>query len=164
MFKKATLALFAAAALACASFAQDHPNLAGTWKLNSSKSNVGDYGPSVRTDVITQDGSKFTDKITSTTQLGESNYTLSFTADGNKVVIAPDSPQANMGTLTLKDIAAAWDGATLVVTTDANYQGQVDVASKAVYSLSPDGKTLTIANHVSTSMGDFDTSFVFDKQ
>jgi TPP-dependent 2-oxoacid decarboxylase len=164
MFKKSTLVLFAVAALACTSFAQDHPNFAGTWKLNSSKSNVGDYGPSVRTDVIIQDGSKFTDKVTSTTQMGESDYTLPFTADGNKVVIAPNSPAANMGMLTLEDVTAVWNGATVAVTTDSSYQGQMEIASKAVYSLSQDGKTLTITNHVSMSMGDFDTTLVFDKQ
>jgi hypothetical protein len=164
MFRKAMLALFAVAALACTSFAQDHPNFAGTWKLNSSKSNVGDYGPSVRTDVITQDGSKFTDKVTSTTQMGESNYTLPFTADGNKVTVAPSAPEAAMGMLTLEDVTAVWNGATVVVTTDASYQGQMEIASKAVYSLSQDGKTLTITNHVSMSMGDFDTTLVFDKQ
>jgi hypothetical protein len=164
MFRKTILALFAVAALATIASAQDHPNFAGTWKLNSSKSNVGDYGPSVRTDVITQDGSKFTDKVISTTTLGEANYTLSFTADGTKVNVDPNSPAANMGNLTLIDITAAWDGATLVVTTDASYQGQVSVATKAGFVLSADGKTMTMTDHVSTSMGDFDTTFVFDKQ
>lgn len=164
MFRKAMLALFAVAALACTSFAQDHPNFAGTWKLNSSKSTVGDYGPSVRTDVIAQDGSKFSDKVTSTTQMGESDYTLPFTADGNKVTVAPNAPEASMGMLTLEDITAVWNGPTVVVTTDSSYQGQMEIATKAVYSLSQDGKTLTITNHVSMSMGDFDTTLVFDKQ
>jgi hypothetical protein len=164
MIRKTALALFALAALACVSSAQDHPNFAGTWKLNSSKSNVGDYGPSTRTDVITQDGSKFTDKVTSTTPMGEASYTLNFTADGTKATIPPNSPQSAMGNLTLLDVTAAWNGATLVLTTDSSFQGQVDVASKAVYTLSADGKTLTMANHVSTSMGEFDTSYVFDKQ
>lgn len=165
MFQKTTLMFLAVAALACASFAQDHPDFAGSWKLNSSKSNVGDYGPSVRTDVITQDGSKFTDKVTSSTQLGDANYTLVFTADGNKQTIAAGSPESNMGALTLFDITASWDGATLVVTTDSSYQGQVDVATKAVYSLSADGKTMTITSHTTPSgMAPFDTSYVFDKQ
>jgi hypothetical protein len=164
MFRKAMLALFAVAALACVGRAQDHPNFGGTWKLNSSKSNVGDYGPSVRTDVITQDGSKFTDKVVSTTSLGDANYTLTFTADGTKATVPPNSPQSAMGNLTLIDVTAAWQGSTLVVTTDSSYQGQVDVSSTAVFSLSADGKTLTMANHVITSMGNFETAYVFDKQ
>ena len=164
MLRKAMLVVVGVAMLACTSSAQDHANFAGTWKLNSSKSTVGDYGPSVRTDVITEDGSKFTEKVTSTTPLGEANYTLTFTADGTKVAIDPNSPQASMGNLTLLDLTAAWDGANLDVTTHSSYQGQVEVVSKAVFSLSADGKTLTMTNHVTTTMGDFDTSYVFDKQ
>lgn len=164
MSKRIVVALFAVAALAGVSLAQDHPNFAGTWKLNTSKSNAGDYGPTARTEVITQDGSKFTDKVTSTTQMGENNFTVNFTADGKTVTIPPDSPQANMGQLTLKDITAAWDGSSLIVTQNLSYQGQVDIGAKLTYALSADGKTMTIADHASTSMGDFDTSLVFDKQ
>jgi hypothetical protein len=164
MLKRMIVGLFALAVFAGVGFAQDHPNFSGTWKLNASKSNVGDYGPSARTDVIAQDGSKFTAKVTSTTQNGEDDYTLNFTADGNKVTIAPDSPQAKLGNLTLKDITASWNGDSLVVLEDLNFQGQVDIAAKLTYSLSSDGKTLTIADNASTSMGNFDTSLVFDKQ
>ncbi|HTZ74531.1 MAG TPA: hypothetical protein VMB47_11465 [Candidatus Aquilonibacter sp.] len=164
MLRKIALALLAVTALSGAALAQDHPNFSGTWKLNLPKSNPGDYGPSARTEVIAQDGSKFTDKVTSTTQMGDANYTLAFTADGNKVTIPPDSPQANLGNLTLKDITAAWDGANLVLNEDLDYQGQVDIAARLTYSLSSDGNTMTIADHASTSMGDFDTSLVFDKQ
>jgi hypothetical protein len=164
MLKRIVMVLLATAALAGASAAQDHPNFSGTWKLNSAKSNVGDYGPSSRTDVIAQDGSKFTAKVTSATQMGESDYTLTFAADGKTVTIPPDSPEATMGQLTLKDITAAWDGASLVLTENLSYQGQVDIGAKLTYTLSSDGKTMTIADHASTSMGDFDTSLVFDKQ
>jgi len=164
MLRKTLVGLFALAALASVSAAQDPPNFSGTWKLNLSKSNPGDYGPSARTEVIAQDGAKFTDKVTSTTQMGENDYTLTFTADGKKVSIPPDSPQANMGNLTLKDITATLNGGSLVLMEDMNYQGQVDIAAQLSYSLSPDGKTLTISDHATTSMGDFDTSLVFDKQ
>lgn len=165
MLRKALLTLFVLAIFVSGSvLAQNHTNFSGTWKLNLAKSNPGDYGPSQRTDVITQDGSKFTEKISSTTQMGQEDYTLSFTADGSKVTIAPDSPQATLGALTLKAIMASWNGEKLAVDTSASFQGQVDISGHNVYSLSPDGKTLTITNHASTSMGDFDTSLVFDKQ
>ncbi|HKV48858.1 MAG TPA: hypothetical protein VJN69_12265 [Candidatus Acidoferrales bacterium] len=164
MLRKALVGLIALGALASVSAAQSASTFSGTWKLNLSKSNPGDYGPSARTEVITQDGSKFTDKVTSTTQMGENDYVLTFTADGKKVTVAPDSPGANMGNLTLKDITATLDGGSLVLMEDLSYQGQVDIAAQLTYSLSPDGKTLTIADHASTSMGNFDTSLVFDKQ
>ncbi len=164
MLRKALVGLFALAALTCVSVAQDTPNFSGTWKLNLSKSNPGDYGPSARTEVITQDGTKFMDKVTSTTQMGEEDYTLTFTADGKKQTIPPDSPEANLGNLMLKDITATLNGGSLVLAEDLSYQGQVDITAQLTYSLSTDGKTLTVADHASTSMGDFDTSLVFDKQ
>ena len=164
MIRKSVLMLFAVALFACVGFAQDHPNFSGTWKLNLSKSNPGDYGPSARTDQITQAGSKFTDKVVSTTQMGDANYTLEFTADGNKVTVPAGSPRSSMGALTLLNISAAWDGPALVVNTNSTYQSQMDVASKVTYTLSADGKTPTMASHVSLQMGDFDTSLVFDKQ
>lgn len=165
MVKKLVFALFVVAAFACVSSAQGHPNFAGTWKLNLAKSNPGDYGPSARTETITQDGSKFTDKITSSSQMGDDAYTLTFTADGTKVTVAPDSPQANLGQLTMKDIAVSWDGASLVLVMNMSFQQQMDLAAKYTYSLSADGKTLTEANHISAGqMGDFDTTLVFDKQ
>lgn len=164
MLRKTLVGLFALTALVGVSGAQNAPNFSGTWKLNLSKSNPGDYGPSARSEVITQDGSKFTDKVTSTTQMGENDYALTFTADGKKVTVPPDSPEANMGNLMLKDITATLDGSSLVLMEDLSYQGQVDIAAQLTYSLSSDGKTLTIADHASTSMGNFDTSLVFDKQ
>ena len=164
MIGKTVVMLLAFCAIALVGSAQDHPNFAGTWKLNAAKSNPGDFGPSARTDVITQDGSKFTDKVAATTQMGDDAYTLAFTADGSKQTIDPKSPAAAMGNLTLKGIMAAWDGDKLAVDTNASFQEQVDIASHVVYSLSADGKTLTLASHASTSMGDFDTTLVFDKQ
>jgi hypothetical protein len=164
MLKRIALGVFAVAALSCASFAQDHPNFAGTWKLNSAKSNPGDYGPSAQTDVITQDVDKLTIKVSASTQMGDSNYTLTLTADGNKQTIAPNSPQANMGALTLKDVTASWTGPSLTIVANSSFQEQMDIAGKDVYSLSADGKTMTIASHASTGMGDIDTTLVFDKQ
>jgi hypothetical protein len=164
MLRKAAFMMFAMAALACTALAQDHPDISGTWKLNSAKSDPGNYGPTARTDVITIDGAKLSDKVTSSTQMGESDYTLTATIDGTKVTVAPGSPQANMGTLTLKELTAAWDGPALVVTTLASFQGQVDVATQSHDTLSADGKVLTMAMHASTSMGDFDETLVFDKQ
>jgi hypothetical protein len=164
MLKKAALVLIAVTALAGAGLAQDHPNFSGTWKLNLAKSNPGDYGPSAQTDTITQDGSKFTVAVASSTQMGDSNYTLQFTADGKKTTIAPDSPQATMGMLTLEDATASWDGANLDLLTDSNFQGQMEIGTKAVYTLSADGKSMTVASHSTTSMGDIDTTLVFDKQ
>jgi hypothetical protein len=164
MLRKFAVMLLAIAAFSFAGFAQDHPNFTGTWKLNTAKSNPGQFGPSARTDVITQDGSKITDKVTSSSQQGDLNYAANFVLDGTKVVVPPDSPQATMGMLTIEDLTASWDGPAFLLVTDANVRGQVEVTSKQHYTLSADGKTMTVDDHVSTSMGDIDTQLIFDKQ
>jgi len=164
MFQKITALLFVVVACASVSLAADHPNFTGTWKLNVPKSDPGNFGPTSRTDVIAQDGSKLTDKVTSTGQTGDTSYMAVLTPDGTKVTVPPDSPQATIGMLTIEDVTASWDGATLVVVTDANIRGQFELTNKDVYSLSADGKTMTILGHASTQMGDLDTTLVFDKQ
>ena len=164
MLRKITFALVLAAAFASFSHAQDHPNFTGTWKLNITKSDPGGFGPTARTDVITQDGATLTDKVTSSARTGDSNYTAVFTINGTKITVPPDSPQATIGMLTVEDVTASWNGASLVVVVNANVRGQVELTSKDTYTLSADGKTLTIAGHASTQMGDLDSTLVFDKQ
>jgi autotransporter translocation and assembly factor TamB len=143
---------------------QDHPNFTGTWKMNATKSDPGGFGPTSRTDVITQDGSNLTDKVTSSARTGDSNYTAAFTINGTKITVPADSPQAKIGMLTVEDVTATWDGASLVVTVNANVNGQFELTNKDTYTLSADGKTMTIAGHASTQMGDLDSTLVFDKQ
>jgi hypothetical protein len=48
MFKKVATLFVAITAFCCMTFAQDHPNFAGTWKLNTSKSEAGDTAHRVR--------------------------------------------------------------------------------------------------------------------
>jgi hypothetical protein len=66
--------------------------------------------------------------------------------------------------LTIEDVTASWEGPAFLLVTDANVRGQVEVTSKQHYTLSADGKTMTIDDHVSTAMGDIDTQLIFDKQ
>jgi hypothetical protein len=40
----------------------------------------------------------------------------------------------------------------------------MDVTSEATWTLSPDGKTLTIAVHFASPMGETDQKFVMEKQ
>lgn len=145
-----------------ACFAQDHPNLSGTWKLNPSKSQLSDFSPSRRTDVITQDGSRFSDKVTATSQMGNSSYTLTFTADGKKLTLT-DANAVNMGMLSVSDITAEWNGTQLVLNITESIEAN-PIPEKDTYELSPDGKTLTLSQQTSTPMGEMDSKFVFDKQ
>jgi hypothetical protein len=165
MIRKVLLALVAVAVMACVSQAQSKPDLSGTWKLNPSKSQFNEYmSLNSRTDVIAQDGDKFTQKVTASSNQGDLNYTLSFIADGKSVDVPANSPAANQGVLTLLRISAAWQDSSLIVSEDLNYQGQVDITTKLTYDLSKDGKTLTIESHTSTQMGDISSKLVFEKQ
>jgi hypothetical protein len=165
MIRNLFLTLIAVAAFAAASHAQAKPDYSGTWKLDISKSQFTEYGvPRARTDVIAQDGDKFTQKVVSTSDQGTANYTLTFTADGKPVDIKGDSPAANQGMLTAQKISAAWQDGVLVVTEDMTYQGQYYFTSTLTYVLSQDGKTLTITSHSATEAGDIVTKHVFAKQ
>jgi hypothetical protein len=159
------LALIVVATLSCTSQAQSKPDFSGTWRLDPSKSQFNEYmSLNSRTDVITQDGDKFTQKVTASSSQGDLNYTLSFTADGKPVNVPADSPAANQGALTLFRITAAWQDTSLVVSEDLNYQGQVDITAKLTYGLSKDGRTLTIESHTSTQVGDIAAKYVFARQ
>ena len=165
MIRNIFLTFIAVAAFACAGQAQSKPDFSGTWKLDTSKSQFNEYvSLSGRTDVITQAGDKFTQKVASVSDQGNANYTLAFTADGKPVDVPADSPAATQGMVTLKRISAAWQDSSLVVSEDLTYQGQFDFSSTLTYVLSPDGKTLTITSHSATQAGDIVTKYVFAKQ
>jgi len=88
--------------------------------------------------------------------MGDLAYTESVTTDGK------ESSWPGMGGTEVKG-KAHWEGNALIVDATSNFQGS-DVKIKETYTISADGKTLTEVSHVETSMGNFDTTNVFDKQ
>lgn len=160
----ALVALFAVALFALPGRAQDKPNFAGTWKLNTSKSDFGPIPPpDSRTDVISQTGSTITEAVDSNGEQAEEKYTLTLTPDGQEKTIAADSPASRIGMLTLQKITTAWQANALAVTENAQYDTN-DVTIKSTYTLSADGNTLTIASHGTSQMGDVEFTYVFDRQ
>lgn len=162
MLRKALMIVFAAAALAVSSLAQQTPDLSGTWKLNIEKSDFGPMPiPVSRTDVIEQHGSSVKQSVVSEGQNGKREYALTFTDDGKETKFAPDAgPQ--VGRATLQSISAAWQGRTLVVKEVLDFQGN-DVAETDIYSLSPDGNVLTINSEMKSAMGERTRKLIFDK-
>lgn len=164
MLRNMLIALFAVSLFALPGRAQDHPNFAGTWKLNASKSDFGPIPPTdSRTDVISQTDTAITDAIDSNGDQGEEKYTLTMTPDGQAKTIAAGSPASNIGALTLQGITSAWQGSALAVTENAQFDTN-DVLIKSTYTLSADGNVLTIASHGTSQMGEADFTLVFDKQ
>jgi hypothetical protein len=56
-----------------------------------------------------------------------------------------------------------WDGDALVITTKANYGGN-DITLADKWTLSEDGKVLTINRHITSPMGELDQKIVLEKQ
>ncbi|MGH9715345.1 MAG: hypothetical protein ACRD4R_01230 [Candidatus Acidiferrales bacterium] len=138
--------------------AGSHPDLSGTWNLDVAKSNFGQgQAPTSEVDTITQSGDSV--KIVSAQKggmMGDMNTTEALTTDGQS------SSWSGMGNTKVNG-TATWDGDKLVVNAKTSYQGS-PVTIKDTYSLSPDGKTLTSVTHITSSMGNFDTTSVYDKQ
>jgi hypothetical protein len=136
--------------------------LNGTWKLNASKSNFGQFPPpKEETDVITVSGSDFKQQVTSVGQNGTQSYTRACTIDGKEVTLAPDDPRAHLGAITLSKIQCAWQGSSLVFTEAANLRG-ADLTDRLTFSVSADGKTMTIDSHITSATMNGDRKLVYD--
>jgi len=132
------------------------PNFSGEWKLNSAKSS---FAPLPAPDKMVRKISQHEDRLKiKTTQVGQQREIvteLSYTTDGAecKNVIRG---QEFTGT-------ARWEGDTLLIESKREMQGMAIVQTES-WSLSTDGLTLTIANHVQTPQGAFDITIVLEKQ
>lgn len=139
--------------------AQEHPNLAGTWKLNLATSDYGDLqGADTRTDVIEQHDGRIIETVTAEGRHRRQQYTLDFSTDGTQTTLPPG---IKMGPVTILSVSARWQGASLVVTQNLRFQGATLVATNT-YTLSADRHTLTIALALG---GDSETAatFSFDR-
>src|SRR5579884_4207637 len=138
-------------------YAQEKPNFTGAWKLNVAKSDFGVMPPpDSRSDTIEQtpDGT-IKDTVMSEGQQGKQNYTFSLPTNGTETTV-------NAGQRQVK-LSAVWEGPVLVVTTKLDYQGS-PVELKSNWTLSPDGKTMNQAIHISSAMGEMDQKYIFEKQ
>jgi hypothetical protein len=136
--------------------AQQKPDFSGTWKLNVAKSDFGVLGgPESRTDVITHKDPSLSNSVTAEGAQGKQEYTINYTTDGKEAVnkIGPREIKS-----TLK-----WSGSSLVISSKFVYN-DADVNGEATWNLSPDGKTLTVDAHFTSSLGNVDQKFVFEKQ
>lgn len=137
--------------------AQAKTDFSGTWKINAGKS---DFGPMPAPDSMTQkitheDPSLKANVSTTGGMQGDMTYDVVYTTDGKECV---NKLADNEFKSTLK-----WEGDELVVDTKGSFSG-TDFTSKDRWTLSSDGKTMTVARHISSAMGDADMKLVFDKQ
>jgi hypothetical protein len=132
------------------------PNFSGDWKMNSAKSNFAPLPqPDKLVRKITQRDSHLRIKTTQFGQQREIVTDLAYTTDGAecKNLIRGQEVTGN----------ARWDGDTLLIDSKREVQG-TEIIQKESWSLSADGQTITIANHVQTPQGAFDITIVLEKQ
>ena len=147
-----TLALMATTAAFAAP-----PNLTGDWKLNIPKSDFGQFpGPSSMTQKVTHADPKLTVETKQASDRGEFNFTASYTTDGKECT------NTGFGGAPVKSILK-WDGETLTIETKGTF-GDNAFTMKDKWSLSADGKALTVLRHFSGNMGEMDQKLIFDKQ
>jgi hypothetical protein len=86
---------------------------------------------------------------------GDMTYDVVYSTDGKECV-------NHVGENEFKS-TLHWDGDELVVETKGTFSGN-EFTSKDRWTLSTDGKTLSIARHLSSAMGEADMKTVFEKQ
>jgi hypothetical protein len=132
------------------------PDFSGTWKLNIEKSNFGPIpAPKSRVDKIQHKDPSLQFTSTRVTEEGEETVTLTLTTDGKE--------NTNSVRGTEVKSTGKWEGAALVIDSKANIGGN-ELSIKDKFTLSEDGKTLTVARHYAGPEGEADATTVLERQ
>jgi len=135
--------------------AQAAPNLSGEWRLNLAKSNYGAFpAPQSMLRKVTYAEPKLSMHTVQKGAQGEVISDLAYTTDGKPSVNKMQSGESK-GT-------AQWIGDKLMIESERVVQGAT-LTQKEIWSLSADGKTLTVDAHVTLPNGEFDVKQVFEK-
>ena len=127
------------------------PNFTGSWMLNLAKSQYGQFpAPEVMLRSVTYTGGLLTLSTYQKGAQGEVTTELKYSTDGK-----PSINGENKGT-------AKWQGDMLIIESSRKAQG-ADLSQRDQWTLSPDGKTLTVSTHVTLPNGEFDVKQVFEK-
>ena len=136
------------------------PNFSGNWKINASKSKSGGQFPLP---------DKFERKVThaepniqvTTVRSGfqggdDVTQEAKYTTDGK------ETTNPGFGGSEMKSVAK-WDGDALAIQSSAS-TGNGDFTITERWSLSSDGKVLEVKSKVAGGFGEFETTYVLDKQ
>jgi hypothetical protein len=132
------------------------PNFSGDWKLNVAKSQFGDWpAPSSMTNKIAHDDPKLKNSIKQSGDQGDFEMETNYTTDGKECTNELfGSPMESV----LK-----WEGDTLVIGTKGTF-GDSEFTSNEKWTLSADGKMVTITRVFKSQMGEVTQKLVLDKQ
>ncbi|MCX6585183.1 MAG: hypothetical protein NTX13_01205 [Acidobacteria bacterium] len=137
--------------LAAAGLLLAEPNLSGSWRLNHDRS---DFGPMPRPGVlvtrIRQQGGELAAESTGSGRVNQYRWTL----DGKESVNVIDGNEVRA--------VAGWRGPILQVRSKVTARGR-SLAMTDQYSLSSDGRELTVFRTIAGPQGEIEQRFVYDK-
>ena len=148
--------------LSASAWAQDtKPNFTGKWNLDLTKSDFGPMPPPESVvHVIEHKDPNLKVVTTQKSAQGEITNERLLTTDGkpnlNKVRMGPDGPQDVTST-------SKWNGKALATSFKLDVQG-TPLAFDDSWTLSDDGKVLTIVRAIKSPQGEFAATTVFNKQ
>jgi len=127
------------------------PNFTGNWMLNLAKSQYGQFpAPEVMVRQIQHKDPALSMSTYQKGAQGEVTTELKYSTDGKPAVNGQNQGSAH------------WENDKLVIESSRDYQG-TKLTQREEWTLSADGKTLTIATHVKIPNGEFDVKQVFEK-
>ena len=151
-FMLAGLLLCGIAALTAAA----KPNFTGDWKLNTAKSDFGQFpAPSSMSQKATHDEPALKVATKMATDGGDFDFESTYSTDGKETT-------NNFGPNAMKSVAK-WEGDVLSIQTKGSF-GDAEVTILDKWELSADGKSITIKRHFASSQGELDQKLVLDKQ
>ena len=145
---------FALALSACCVLSAQTPDLSGVWKADLQKSKVNSPAPNDYLMIIEQKEGKLTEKVGIWGQHGEQRSSFTFNTEAK--------PSMNTFQGLPMRTNASWDGGVLVL--DSKIAAQHPSTMSQRYTLSPDGKTLTVDTVATINGKEMQQSVVFEKQ
>jgi len=141
-------------------------NFSGIWKLDTEKSDFQMFRNRPDMDInmtyeITHEGEKIIIKKISKMPRGERTTEFTYTTDGKECVNETFRGGESVST-------CIWENNTLVINTEQEFQrrrmgGMMRMSVTEKYSLSEDGKTLTVKTIRETPRGKMENTYVFNK-
>ena len=140
---------------AVAALGAEKPNFSGTWKLNAGRSDFGKMPvPQKLERVITHSEPKLTVQSVTSSPQGELRSASTYMTN--------DTESVNTVRGTQVKSVVSWVGPTLVVRSTRQVQG-VEILAVEHWSLSVDGKVLTVINKISSPAGVVEATTVMDR-
>jgi hypothetical protein len=142
--------------------AQAKPSFAGTWKMNTEKSDPmggggggGGGGMAAAPLVITQNDKQ----LVETRNINGQDRVTTYNLDGTESVNSTGRGESKS--------KLHWEGTSLIIETTSTFNGQsgpMTITSKEVRVLSEDGKMMTVTTTRTTPNGETTSKRVYDKQ